>query len=44
MAARSLGWTTIDVGIVDVDEDTARSIVAANNRLADLGEYDTSDS
>lgn len=43
MAARSLGWDTIDVGIVDVDEDTARSIVAADNRLADLGEYDTSD-
>ncbi|WP_286141993.1 hypothetical protein [Mycobacterium sp. D16Q16] len=37
MAARSLGWDTIDVGIVDVDEDTARSIVAADNRLADLG-------
>lgn len=43
MAARSLGWETIDVGIVDVDEDTARSIVAADNRLADLGEYDTAD-
>lgn len=43
MAARSLGWSTIDVGIVDVDEDTARSIVAADNRLADLGDYHTSD-
>ncbi|SKV05436.1 DNA modification methylase [Mycobacteroides abscessus subsp. bolletii] len=43
MAARSLGWDTIDVGIVDIDDDTARSIVAADNRLADLGEYDTSD-
>ncbi|OHU29036.1 DNA modification methylase [Mycobacteroides chelonae] len=43
MAARSLGWDVIDVGIVDVDEDTARSIVAADNRLADLGEYDTAD-
>lgn len=39
-AARELGWETIDVGIVDVDEQTARSIVVADNRLADLGDYD----
>lgn len=39
-AARSIGWTHIDVGIVDVDADTARAIVVADNRLADLGGYD----
>lgn len=39
-AARSIGWTHIDVGIVDVDADTARVIVVADNRLADLGGYD----
>lgn len=39
-AARELGWDSIDVGIVDVDDETARSIVVADNRLADLGDYD----
>lgn len=40
-AARSLGWEHIDVGVVDVDEQTAKAIVLADNRLADLGEYDS---
>lgn len=40
MAARSLGWPSIDACVVDVDDDTAKSIVAADNRLADLGGYD----
>lgn len=40
LAARSLGWQQIDVGIIDVDEQTARGIVLADNRLADLGGYD----
>lgn len=40
MAARSLGWVLIDAAIVDVDEATAKSIVASDNRLADLGDYD----
>lgn len=40
MAARSLGWPLIDACVVDVDDDTAKSIVAADNRLADLGGYD----
>lgn len=40
LAARSIGWEHIDVGFVDVDLATAKSIVAADNRLADLGEYD----
>ena len=43
LAARSLGWESIDVALVDVDEATARSIVLADNRLADLGEYDAGD-
>lgn len=40
LAARSLGWSHIDCGIVDVDEQTARQIVLADNRLSDLGGYD----
>ena len=43
MAARHLGWERIDVAVVDVDEDSAASIVLADNRLADLGDYDASD-
>lgn len=43
LAARSLGWPMIDATLIDVDEDTANSIVAADNRLADLGDYDSSD-
>jgi DNA modification methylase len=40
MAARQLGWPDLDVSLVDVSEDMARSIVLADNRLADLGSYD----
>lgn len=40
LAARRLGWEHLDVGIVDVDENTARRIVLADNRTADLGDYD----
>lgn len=40
MAARSLGWSHVDACVVDVDDDTAKSIVAADNKLADLGGYD----
>lgn len=39
-AARSIGLDYVDVGIVDVDADTAAAIVVADNRLADLGGYD----
>lgn len=39
-AARDLGWTTIAVNFVDVDDDVARRIVLADNRTADLGNYD----
>ncbi|MGV9181823.1 hypothetical protein [Arcanobacterium canis] len=40
LAAKSLGWETIDATVIDVDEQTASSIVLADNRLADLGSYD----
>lgn len=40
MAARQLDWAEIAVVTVDVDEDQARRIVAADNRTADLGDYD----
>lgn len=43
MAARSLRWAEVDVWLVDVDEQRAKAIVAADNRLADLGEYDSMD-
>ncbi len=43
LAARSLGWESIDVALIDVDEETATSIVLADNRLADLGDYDNTD-
>lgn len=40
LAARLLEWESIDCAVVDVDTQRARAIVAADNRLADLGEYD----
>ncbi|WP_067565878.1 ParB N-terminal domain-containing protein [Nocardia acidivorans] len=39
-AAISLGWDKIDVHWVDVDDDRAKRIVLADNRLADKGHYD----
>ncbi|WP_234790571.1 DNA modification methylase [Mycolicibacterium fortuitum] len=42
-AARKLGWAEIDVWLVDVDDETAKRIVAADNRTADLGDYDAAD-
>jgi ParB-like chromosome segregation protein Spo0J len=41
LAARQLGWESLDVFLVDVDEDSARRIVAVDNRSADLGSYDS---
>lgn len=41
-AAKKLGWADIGVTWLDVDEDTARRIVLADNRTADLGGYDDS--
>lgn len=43
MAARSLDWERIDAAIVDVSEEDAAAIVLADNRLADLGGYDSTD-
>jgi len=40
MGARDLGWPTIAACWVDVDDDQAARIVAADNRTADLGGYD----
>lgn len=40
LAAESLGWETIQATTVDVDDAEAAQIVAADNRLADLGGYD----
>lgn len=39
-AAKRLGWTRIAATFVDVDEDQAARIVLADNRTADLGDYD----
>lgn len=41
-AARKLGWETITATTVDVDDKGAARIVAADNRTADLGDYDMS--
>lgn len=40
MAARDLGWDSVAAVTVDVDDDQATRIVAADNRTADLGDYD----
>lgn len=40
MGARELGWETITADLVDVDDDLAKRIVLADNRLSDLGSYD----
>ena len=39
-AAKRLGWVSIAVTYVDVDEDAAARIVLADNRTADAGDYD----
>lgn len=39
-AARQLGWSSIAAEVVDVDDKQAARIVAADNRTADLGDYD----
>lgn len=43
LAARALGWELVDVALIDVEEQDAKRIVAADNRLADLGEYDAAE-
>ena len=44
-AARSLGWTEIDVAEVpdDWDNDTAKAYALADNRTAELAEWDESE-
>lgn len=41
IAARELGWEQVDAVWVDVDDEHAARIVAADNKTADLGGYDT---
>lgn len=40
MAAQRLGWDTIDVYWVDVDEDTAKRIVLVDNKANGTATYD----
>lgn len=40
IAAKQLGDETIPVVYVDVDDETARAILVADNRLSDLATYD----
>jgi ParB-like chromosome segregation protein Spo0J len=42
-AAVELGWSTIDVVYVDVDDTTAAKIVAIDNRSTDVSEYDNAE-
>lgn len=39
-AARVLGWKEIAVSWLDVDDETARRVLIADNRLTDLASYD----
>lgn len=39
-AAKELGWQLIDVVYAEVDDEGAKKIVAADNRLGELGTYD----
>lgn len=40
LAAKQLGWESIAVWFIDVDEEKAKKIVLADNRTSDLAEYD----
>jgi hypothetical protein len=40
-AATELGWDTVAAQVIDVDDDTARRIVLADNRTSDLATYDS---
>jgi len=40
-AARALGWERLEVCLVEVDAETARRIVLADNRTSDLATYDS---
>lgn len=43
LAAKAEGWEEIWAVFVDVDAKTAKEIVALDNRIPDLGEYDNED-
>ncbi len=40
LAAKTLGWTNIAVTFIEVDSNTAKRIVLADNRTSDLSFYD----
>ena len=40
LAAKKLGWRKIAATLIDVDDDTAKRIVVADNRTSDLAEWD----
>lgn len=40
LAAQSLGWSHVAAHLVDVNDNAAAKIVAADNRTADLADYD----
>lgn len=40
-AAKLLGWSTIEVGFIDCDDDRALRILLADNRANDLATYDS---
>lgn len=39
-AAKTLGWTEIEVAYIEVDAETAAKIVLVDNRATDLSKYD----
>jgi ParB-like chromosome segregation protein Spo0J len=41
-AVKRLKWSSVNVTYIDVDEDTAKRIVLADNRTSDLASYDDS--
>ncbi len=42
-AAIKLGWPTVAVTRIEVDDDAAKRIVLADNRASDAGDYDVQD-
>lgn len=39
-AAKSLGWEQIDAVVLDIDDETAKAYLLADNRLSDRAKYD----
>lgn len=42
-AAARLGWTTVECNVIDVDDETAKRIVLADNRTSEVGGIDNKD-